>query len=66
MGRIDLGMIYIMGLSYLKRSSTQATPFSLVYGAEVMVPIEVTVPTLASKVSNNDRIYDVEAFEERE
>lgn len=52
-----------------KRISTQATPFSLVYEAEVVVPVEIAVPSarlaLASKVLDSEgRAYDVEALEE--
>lgn len=53
-----------------KRTSTQATPFSLVYKPEAVVSFEITVPlarlALASKVLKPDsRAYDVEALEER-
>lgn len=46
-------------------TSTQATPFSLVYGAEVVVSVEIVVPSgrlaLASKVTNpQEGIHDVE------
>lgn len=52
-----------------KRTSTRATPFSLVYGAETVVLVEVAVPSarlaLASKILNPDsRTYDVETLEE--
>lgn len=53
-----------------KHNSTQVTPFSLVYGAEAMVPIEVIVPSaclaLAIKLLDpHDRICDIEALKER-
>lgn len=53
-----------------KRTPTQATPFSLVYGAEAVVPFEIAVPSarlaLASKVLDPDgRTYDVETLEGR-
>lgn len=49
---------------------TQATPFSLVYGAEAMVLTEVMVPSacvaLASKVSDSsDRVHEIKALEEK-
>lgn len=54
-----------------KRTSTQATPFSLVYGAESVVLIEVLVPStrlaLASKISSSDdRIGDVKPLDEKQ
>lgn len=53
-----------------KRTPTQATPFSLVYGAEAVVPVEIMVPSarlaLASKILDPDgRAYDVKTFEEK-
>ena len=53
-----------------KRSPTQATPFSLVYGAEAIMPIEVLVPS-ARLAINADlepdtlRMLDLEALEEK-
>ena len=53
-----------------KRSPTQATPFSLVYGLEAVMPIEVLVPS-ARLAINADlepdtlRMLDLEALEER-
>lgn len=53
-----------------KHTSTQATPFSIVYGLEALVPVEITVPSarlvFASKILDPDNhVYDVEALEER-
>lgn len=53
-----------------KRTSIQATPFSLVYGAEVMVPVEIMVPSarlaLARKfIDPQDQIHDVETLKEK-
>lgn len=53
-----------------RRTSTQATPFLLVYKTETIVPIEVTVSfarvTLTSKlVDCIDQSCVVESFEER-
>lgn len=47
-----------------------ATPFSLIYGAETVVCIEVMVLSaqlaLVSRIADlHDRIYDVDALEER-
>lgn len=52
-----------------KRTSTQATPFSLIYGAEAVVPVEIAVTSvrlaLAGKILDPDgNAYDVETFEE--
>lgn len=54
----------------LKRTSTQAMLFSLVYWTESMVPIEIMYPSirvaLASRLSGSHvQIYFVEALEER-
>lgn len=56
-------------ISYLEAHSKLSHGFSLVYGAEEVIPVEVMVPSnrrdLARKLSfPHDRIYDVEAFEE--
>lgn len=53
-----------------KRTSTQATPFSLVYRAEAVFPVEILEPSarlvLASKINDSrERIHDVEAIDER-
>lgn len=53
-----------------KHSPTDATPFSSVYGAKEVVPLEVMVPSawpaLVSKLSDTqDWIYEVETLEER-
>lgn len=53
-----------------KSTSVQATAFSLIYGAEGVVPIEITSLSarlaLESKILDlNSRIYEVEALEER-
>lgn len=53
-----------------KHTSTQATPFTLVYGVEVIVPFDVMLLlaclVLVSKVSDsNGRFYVVEALEEK-
>lgn len=50
--------------------STQAIPFSLVYGAKTIVPVKVIVPSellvLASKVADShDRINNIKALDER-
>lgn len=52
-----------LGLSNIK-ANIQATPFSLVYRAEAVVPVEIMVPStrlaLASKVTDpRERIHDV-------
>lgn len=54
----------------LRELQTQATPSSLVYGAEAVVPIEILVSSaqlaLASKFDDlRERIHDVDAIEER-
>lgn len=54
-----------------KRTSTQATPFSLVYGAEAVVPVKILMPSarlaLTSKIDNSrERIHDVKAIEEKD
>lgn len=59
-----------IGYQTSKRTSTQVTPFSLVYGAEAVVLVEILEPSaqlaLASKVKDSrEQIYDVEAIEER-
>lgn len=66
-GRLSLS--YVMGLLNLEHSSTQATLFSLIYGAEA-ISIEVMVPSshlaLASRLSNSsEHIYDIEVLEEK-
>lgn len=53
-----------------KRTLMQVTPFSLVYGAEAIVPVEILVSSarlaLASTINDSrERIHDVEAIEER-
>lgn len=65
-----LSSTYIMGLSHVEAHATQPTLFSFLYGAEIMVFIEVLslqlVLPLASKVSDpSDCIYDVEALQEK-
>ncbi|XP_075101986.1 uncharacterized protein LOC142177397 [Nicotiana tabacum] len=52
------------------KSSTGETPFSLVYGAEALIPVEVGEPTLryfqADEESNNEAILiNLELLEER-
>lgn len=66
----DLLPLVLWAYRTSKRTSTQATPFSVVYGTESVVPVEITVPStclaLASKILDpNSCIYDVEAFEKR-
>lgn len=66
------GMIFFV-LYYVhivSQSATQAMPFFLVYGAEVIDFVDVMIPPatleLASKLSNsNDRTYDMETFNDR-
>ncbi|KAG5557356.1 hypothetical protein RHGRI_007568 [Rhododendron griersonianum] len=52
-----------------KRKSTRANPFSLVYGAETVLPAELSVPSarmiLAMENSVERRRADLEALEER-
>lgn len=62
------GLIYLVLWVYRtsKCTSTQATPFFLVYEAEAVVPVEIKVPSarlvLAIKVSDsNNRAHDIEA-----
>lgn len=60
----------IMGIAHLKACLKSSHVFFPCYGAEAMVPIEVTVPSarlaLTSKISNpNDCIYVTEALEEK-
>ena len=42
----------------LMRTSTEATPFSLVYGMEVVLPIEVEIPS--SRVLMETKLEEVE------
>lgn len=53
-----------------KRTSRQATTFSLVYGAEAVVLVEILEPSarlaLTSKINDSrERVHDVEAIEEK-
>lgn len=53
-----------------KRTPTQATPFSHIYGAEVVVLVEIVVPSsqmaLASNITDSqDRVHDVKAIDEK-
>lgn len=66
----DFTPLVLWAYRTLKRTPTQATPFSLVYGVEAVVPIEILEPsarlTLASKINDpRERIHDVEAIDER-
>lgn len=55
------------------RSATGATPFSLVYGSEVVLPVEIQVPSLRTAISNglevseNDsaRVSELESLDEK-
>ncbi|KAJ9543856.1 hypothetical protein OSB04_023563 [Centaurea solstitialis] len=49
------------------RASTEQTPYSLVYGCEVVVPIEAQLPTARSRTYDQNAInlsYDLDALEE--
>jgi len=52
-----------------KRKATRATPFSLVYGAETVLPAEISVPSarlaFAAEVTPASRRADLEALDER-
>ena len=52
-----------------KRKPTQATPFSLVYGSEAVLPVELAVPsarmTMSAHLVPDSRKNDIEAAEER-
>lgn len=63
-----LSFFYIMGLLYLEPHFNSGHAFSLIYRVEVMVPVEVKVPSARLTVASNildshDRIYDVEALD---
>ena len=45
----------------LERKSTGATPFSLVYGMKVVLPIEVEIPSL--RVLMETKLKEAEGFE---
>ncbi|XP_073039345.1 uncharacterized protein [Primulina eburnea] len=59
----------IMGVSNTPRSSTQETLYSLVYGAEAVLPVEIGKPStrIESYPSNNDqaRAIELDLVEER-
>lgn len=60
----------VVGLSYLKRTSTHASPFSLVYEPEMMIFIVAMAASsrfvLVSKISDTrDCINDIEVLEEK-
>lgn len=52
-----------------KRRPTQMTPFSLVYGTEAVLPVEIAVPSarmaLRSEALSNLRPAELEALDER-
>ncbi|KAH7838883.1 hypothetical protein Vadar_032240 [Vaccinium darrowii] len=52
-----------------KRKATRTSPFNLVYGAETVLPVELSVPsarlTLSTEVTTAERRADLEALEER-
>lgn len=56
-----------MGVS--KRRPTQRIPFSLVYGTEVVLPLEIAIPfarmSLQSEVLQDTRPSELEALDER-
>lgn len=57
-----------MGLSHIKTYATQATHFSLVYGAEVVDPIESVSLINTCKQNNRglrNRISDIEVLNKR-
>lgn len=65
-------LIFLLPCGYIIRRNTfqLRPPFSLVYGAEAMVLVEVMVPSvrlpLMSRLSNrHGRIFDVDALEGR-
>ena len=52
------------------RTSTGETPFSLVYGSEAMIPVEVGIPSLRRRwtreESNNEHLaQDLDLLDER-
>ena len=52
-----------------KRGPTQATPFSLVYGSEAMVPVEILVPSAHLAINaelepDTLRIMDLKGLDE--
>ena len=51
-----------------KRRPTQATPFSLVYGAEAVLPVELAVPSariaMQSELLHDSRPIALESLEE--
>lgn len=65
----DFLSIVLWAYQTSKRTSTHAMPFSLVYGAEVVVPVIVVPSALlafTSKILDLDSLtYDVETLEER-
>ncbi|XP_028123698.1 uncharacterized protein LOC114320834 [Camellia sinensis] len=52
-----------------KRRPTQMTPFSLVYGTEAILPVEIAIPSarmaLRSEVTPDSRSYELEILDER-
>lgn len=67
---VKLSPTRVIGDRTSKRTSIQATTFSLVYGTKIMVSVETTIPSarlaLASEILDpNSRIYDTESLEER-
>lgn len=66
----DLISLVLWAYCTSKHPSTQAMSFSLIYGAEAMVLIEIMAPlaclALASKDSDSpDSAHDIEALEEK-
>lgn len=58
---------HAMGLSHFERTFMQPIPFSLLYWAEAMVPIDVMVPSahlamLSKTLDSHDRLCDIEAL----
>nr|XP_027093621.1 uncharacterized protein LOC113714021 [Coffea arabica] len=52
------------------RSATQETPFSLTYGAEAVIPVEILTPSprlaaYAAEVNDEERLLDLDLVEER-
>ena len=62
-----------MGLSYNSETPTKATPFSLVYGCEVVLPLEIQVKSLrvvlTTKMTNEEkhrlRLQELKALDDK-
>ena len=60
-----------MGLSHTVRTPTKATPFSLVYGCEAVLPLEIQIPSLrvaltaemTTEEKHRQRLQELEALD---